>query len=1655
MSSTSVHSNAFNFKSYFDHGVDPRTGLYTLSLSVPELKCNGLTGPTFPLSITFNPMNTMDEGFGVGWSMNLTEYRARDHQLSLSNGESFTVTGSGADLGVEEQKLDSFHLHDDGGGQLTVVHRDGRVEVLRTGGSADKARALPVTVMSPEGRRLDIDYVSFRGGQRLSSVREHSGRVLLDVLRPGDSEVELQFFPGAGEDGAPLARYLLTLNGDGWVDKIILPTQEEACWQLAYEVHNDYVHLTELWSPTGSHEVVSYFTGGDEGHRFPGDARPAVPRVTRHLLEPGFGQPPMETRYQYRSTRSHPAGNFLGQGALDDYPDDGRDNLYRASPDFHYGTTIELWADGALQRSVERTFNRFHLQVEEVSTQGNCVTRVTTTHYADTDENRNKPFAEQPPYCQLPKTVVRRWELTDDPTQAREEVEETRFDDHGNLVERITADGVREVNTYYPASGSGQHCPPDPEGFVRSLHTRTRHPAPSEYGNAPTLCSTRTYTALSALDGAHADRFLLEHEDVQVQVDADNREVRRATRTWFEDPADELRLGRARTTVETMNGLSTTTAHDYRAFTNARLGADVLEITETVTGFDGSVQTAVEEHSVLNGNTLRAQTADGAIFEYAYDALGRVTLETVSPGTPFEASRRYVYHLIGETGRSDDQAWQEVINAAQITTRTWFDGLSRAILEECQDVDAAAARGLAPADAAFRTVYRARHNSLDQVVCETHVDWHGETDLELVSQHEYNDWGQRRRTTTPDGVSEIHERSPFGGVGEVQRHWLESASTPPQRSNVEVMWFTLSGKAAKEERQDAEGNAVFTVTRYFDGLGNCVESRDDLGDNEERVTRFDYDVWGRVIGTTLPDGTLVERGYAPHTVDSMPTRLQVTDVEAELPTVLVGEQTFDGLSRLSTRTVGGRREQYLYEGGHPQVHQRITAAGETIEYTYQRSLVDSPQAILSTDDTARFDYHPKSGMVTAAHNDTGSQVYDYSASGQLVAERRLRGEQTVHASHFTASRLGLQMRRLDTGPKGGDVETVSTYNAKGQLVRTTQGGLVARFRYDAFGRLQRTTTDDTISGERVVTRQAYDGFGREIRRSIDAAGQVLEQIQDWRGDNQIARRVQTLDGVVQLEETFTYDLRGRLQIQQCAGDSLPVDRHGNAISMQAFTYDALDNPRMCTTRFAAGGMDRARYTYSSEDPCQLITVTHDHADYALEEYRYDADGNMLNDEQGRTLRYDCLGRLLEVGGGPSGNVLERFHYNGYDHLSSQFDGAGNEIQRFYEGYRLHHEVSAGATLHYLHVDDTPLAEHQADLPGSTRLLLASAIGSVIAELHGQQLLQRVYSAYGESADAGGSHLGYNGERREATGCYLLGNGYRAYNPVLMRFHSPDTLSPFGEGGINTYMYCRGNPVLFRDPSGHYQEGPDYIEEPKQEGRSDFLAWLGVAGSAVMAAISLFSLPWTGGLSVALVAGAVGVLVQAAGVGLQVTGVLKNDNNLYYAGMAAGLVGFATSMSPQMFSGLKNFGGWVKAKFGSGAAAGGKAAAAAAAAGKGAAAAGPGVAASAAAAPAPISLSVRSTGPSPRSSVDLGAGAGAGTGTGAGGASPAVVAPTGTTPPPSPPATPVPQARAEAHQFLRPKLAANADQLENLLAAVRSSNLFRAQRLKHVGPNPVS
>lgn len=88
--------------------------------------------------------------------------------------------------------------------------------------------------------------------------------------------------------------------------------------------------------------------------------------------------------------------------------------------------------------------------------------------------------------------------------------------------------------------------------------------------------------------------------------------------------------------------------------------------------------------------------------------------------------------------------------------------------------------------------------------------------------------------------------------------------------------------------------------------------------------------------------------------------------------------------------------------------------------------------------------------------------------------------------------------------------------------------------------------------------------------------------------------------------------------------------------------------------------------------------------------------------------------------------------------------------------------------------------------------------------HTTRLLRSCYAPYGGYPLPDRQTLGFAGGYRDpVTGSYPLGQGRRSYNPALMRFHSPDRLSPFSRGGLNTYAYCAGDPINRVDPTGRF------------------------------------------------------------------------------------------------------------------------------------------------------------------------------------------------------------------------------------------------------------
>jgi len=228
-------------------------------------------------------------------------------------------------------------------------------------------------------------------------------------------------------------------------------------------------------------------------------------------------------------------------------------------------------------------------------------------------------------------------------------------------------------------------------------------------------------------------------------------------------------------------------------------------------------------------------------------------------------------------------------------------------------------------------------------------------------------------------------------------------------------------------------------------------------------------------------------------------------------------------------------------------------------------------------------------------------------------------------------------------------------------------------------------------------------------------------------------------------------------------------------------------------------------------------------------------------------RYDALDRLIGVE--PVGSpATTRVYHDG-------------RIATQHEGGQQHSLIEAGG-----HV----LAQSTRSGNGTVNSLLGcDQQGSILQSVTGNQIQRAVYTSYGGQAADGGmqSLLGFNGEQPDpVTGCYLLGNGYRAYNPELMRFHSPDSMSPFDSGGVNPYAYCVGDPINMTDPTGHFPW------------KKLLKAFIGIAISVAAIAFTVATLGSGAPLTGPLIAAAVlNVSAEVIGIAGEVTSLLAPDS----------------------------------------------------------------------------------------------------------------------------------------------------------------------------------
>lgn len=145
------------------------------------------------------------------------------------------------------------------------------------------------------------------------------------------------------------------------------------------------------------------------------------------------------------------------------------------------------------------------------------------------------------------------------------------------------------------------------------------------------------------------------------------------------------------------------------------------------------------------------------------------------------------------------------------------------------------------------------------------------------------------------------------------------------------------------------------------------------------------------------------------------------------------------------------------------------------------------------------------------------------------------------------------------------------------------------------------------------------------------------------------------------------------------------------------------------------------------------------------------------------------------------------------------------LLHFYMHTHLHSVLTSAASATFFRDSSVVLAELLCEANQTATTLVGSDMArSPITRSTESTSLPQAYTSYGyeQPPEPTLKLTGFTGQPRSVSAhLYLMGSGRRAYNTALMRFCSPDDLSPFANGGINAYAYCKNDPTNYSDQSG--------------------------------------------------------------------------------------------------------------------------------------------------------------------------------------------------------------------------------------------------------------
>ncbi len=585
-SNIELTSNAFNFGNFYSTGVDKRTGTFNLSLKLGTLNSSGNLSQT--LNIGYNPLSSVDEGFGSGWRLNISRFDFRNKRLYLSNGKSFPLSKSSSSS-VEFRYLKQGELKTQyKNGELTLIYKDGRKEEFDNDGFLTRVVAPTghyheykyrndrlIQITDTEGKYLEIDY---------------RGSLVSVTLSDGKEQSECQISNG-------------NLNRFTFADRLQV--------FINYINIEGFSFIDEVKHPSGKIDRVFYDRNGlslPSGAPFR-----RLPVVMKHEAHDGFSNAVKTYQFSYSSN------NYLGfdtQRFNEHY-----DSLYEYDREYLYSVTVE---DEFTMLEVE--YNKFHLVTKESyfdKASGKPLRHTFNTYYADS----NKDFEGQPEqylYLKSAKEVV-----FNASGESREVETITNIDNYGNLTYQKDAFGMESRFEYYTA----EEINADPNLHIPHLLKKSETTASQKYASGKELphIVNAQYQALKTLDNSGVFFVLSEKQDF-----VGTKQVYAIKKTYHENRNDLYSFGCEAITTS----VGTAKTSISKVF---RENGNQVDVIETENYHDGLTKEITQTYCKYTRNVLRSVDHMGRERTFSFDLLHRPVTEVVSPNTAYEIVKTTSY----------------------------------------------------------------------------------------------------------------------------------------------------------------------------------------------------------------------------------------------------------------------------------------------------------------------------------------------------------------------------------------------------------------------------------------------------------------------------------------------------------------------------------------------------------------------------------------------------------------------------------------------------------------------------------------------------------------------------------------------------------------------------------------------------------------------------------------------------------------------------------------------------------------------------------------------------------------------------------------------------------------------------------------------------